>query len=126
MNDKLEHFIGLGIASACFYSIWEVQDSARRVFLWRNLPEWLTGIVCFFRMSATLSYAGDILIVWFSRRILERSHSINATTKDVSIWGCVGQPGRINSRVSRSETRCSTSKAQTGTSQAVSAAGRDG
>lgn len=56
VNDKIQHFIGLGIASACFYSIWEVQDSARRVFLWRNLPEWLTGIVCFFRMLRPLPY----------------------------------------------------------------------
>jgi len=48
LNDKLLHFMCLGIATGIFYFIFDVQDDARRVWFWRHSPVIFTGFVCFF------------------------------------------------------------------------------
>jgi len=47
MNDKLEHFVGLGTATALFYLIFDVEEDARRIWIWRHFPVIATGIMCF-------------------------------------------------------------------------------
>jgi len=48
MNDKILHFICLGIATGIFYFIWDVEEDARRIWIWRNAGTILTSIICFF------------------------------------------------------------------------------
>ncbi|KAI0049946.1 hypothetical protein FA95DRAFT_1514910 [Auriscalpium vulgare] len=47
LNDKLLHFICLGIATGVFYFIFDVEEDARRIWFWRRAPLMLTGVVCF-------------------------------------------------------------------------------
>jgi len=48
LNDKLLHFMCLGIATGIFYFIFDVEDDARRIWFWRHSPLIFTGTVCFF------------------------------------------------------------------------------
>ncbi|KAL0956334.1 hypothetical protein HGRIS_002485 [Hohenbuehelia grisea] len=48
LNDKLLHFICFSIATAVFYFIIDVEEEARRVWLWRHAGLLFTGFVCFF------------------------------------------------------------------------------
>ncbi|KAF8513147.1 hypothetical protein BU17DRAFT_53464 [Hysterangium stoloniferum] len=45
---EILHFICLGVATGVFYFIWDVDDEARRIWIWRNSGLILTGIICFF------------------------------------------------------------------------------
>ncbi|KAF8578022.1 hypothetical protein K439DRAFT_1648899 [Ramaria rubella] len=45
---KILHFLCLGIATGVFYFIWDVDEDARRIWIWRNSGLILTGVVCFF------------------------------------------------------------------------------
>ncbi|PWO01027.1 hypothetical protein FA09DRAFT_292313, partial [Tilletiopsis washingtonensis] len=47
-NDKVLHFVCFLAATALFYMIWDVDEDARRSWLWRNAPLSLTWLVCFF------------------------------------------------------------------------------
>lgn len=47
INDKLLHFICFFFATGLFYFIWDVDEPARRVWIWRNVALLLTWIVCF-------------------------------------------------------------------------------
>ncbi|KAI0066046.1 hypothetical protein BV25DRAFT_1912849 [Artomyces pyxidatus] len=46
MNDKLLHFFCLGIATGVFYFIFDVEEDARRIWIWRTSPLLITGFVC--------------------------------------------------------------------------------
>jgi len=48
LNDKLLHFICLGVATGVFYFIFDVEEDARRIWFWRRSPLIFTGVVCFF------------------------------------------------------------------------------
>nr|VWO98304.1 Zn(2)-C6 fungal-type domain-containing protein [Ganoderma boninense] len=48
LNDKLLHFLCMGLATAVFYFIFDVEEDARRVWFWRSAPLIFTGVVCFF------------------------------------------------------------------------------
>ncbi|KAF9650868.1 hypothetical protein BDM02DRAFT_1211069 [Thelephora ganbajun] len=48
LNDKLLHFMCLGIATGVFYFIFDVENDARRIWFWRYSPVIFTGFVCFF------------------------------------------------------------------------------
>ncbi|KAF9050015.1 hypothetical protein BJ165DRAFT_1525308 [Panaeolus papilionaceus] len=48
LNDKLLHFICFGIATAVFYFIIDVEESARRVWFWRHSSWFTTLFVCCF------------------------------------------------------------------------------
>ncbi|KAI0259267.1 hypothetical protein BC834DRAFT_907250 [Gloeopeniophorella convolvens] len=47
LNDKLLHFVCLGIATGVFYFIFDVEEEYRRIWFWRHSPLILTGVVCF-------------------------------------------------------------------------------
>ncbi|QRW08343.1 hypothetical protein RhiLY_07342 [Ceratobasidium sp. AG-Ba] len=47
MNDKLEHFLGIGTATALFYLIFDVEEDARRIWIWRHSAMIATFIMCF-------------------------------------------------------------------------------
>ncbi|OBZ70859.1 Uncharacterized protein C11E3.10 [Grifola frondosa] len=47
LNDKLLHLFGLCIATGVFYFIFDVEEDARRIWLWRHAPLLFTVIVCF-------------------------------------------------------------------------------
>ncbi|PWN42121.1 hypothetical protein IE81DRAFT_366856 [Ceraceosorus guamensis] len=47
INDKLLHFICFFLATALFYMIWDVDEEARRGWIWRNAPLLLSGVTCF-------------------------------------------------------------------------------
>ncbi|KAJ1304690.1 hypothetical protein OPQ81_005829 [Rhizoctonia solani] len=47
INDKLEHFLGLGTATALFYLIFDVEEDARRIWIWRHFPMIATLVMCF-------------------------------------------------------------------------------
>ncbi|CAE6366036.1 unnamed protein product [Rhizoctonia solani] len=47
INDKLEHFLGLGTATALFYLIFEVEEDARRIWIWRHFSIIATLVMCF-------------------------------------------------------------------------------
>ncbi|KAF9478817.1 hypothetical protein BDN70DRAFT_726669 [Pholiota conissans] len=72
INDKLLHFICFGIATAVFYFIVDVDESARRIWFWRHSTLMFTSFTCFFCggflsevVQATLPYKtfqwGDVL-----------------------------------------------------------------
>ncbi|KAI0633524.1 hypothetical protein C8Q77DRAFT_1115467 [Trametes polyzona] len=48
INDKLLHFLCMGIATGVFYFIFDVEEEARRIWIWRSAPLIISGIVCFF------------------------------------------------------------------------------
>lgn len=48
LNDKLLHFICLGIATGVFYFIFDVEEEARRIWFWRHAGLIFTAFVCFF------------------------------------------------------------------------------
>jgi len=48
LNDKILHFICLAFATGVFYFIWDVDEDARRIWIWRNAGAILTGVICFF------------------------------------------------------------------------------
>ncbi|KAI0645916.1 hypothetical protein C8Q79DRAFT_966999 [Trametes meyenii] len=48
LNDKVLHFLCMGVATAVFYFIFDVEEEARRIWIWRNSPLLISGIVCFF------------------------------------------------------------------------------
>jgi len=48
LNDKILHFICLGVATGVFYFIWDVEEDARRIWFWRNSGVIITGVICFF------------------------------------------------------------------------------
>ncbi|KAN0061717.1 hypothetical protein ACQY0O_005709 [Thecaphora frezii] len=47
LNDKVLHFICFFFATSLFYMIWDVDEAARRVWLWRNAALLLTFVTCF-------------------------------------------------------------------------------
>lgn len=47
INDKLLHFICFFFATGLFYFIWDVDEPARRVWIWRHAALILTWFVCF-------------------------------------------------------------------------------
>lgn len=48
INDKVLHFVCFLVATALFYAIWDVDESARRhSSLWRRIPLILSFVVCF-------------------------------------------------------------------------------
>ncbi|KAA1471781.1 hypothetical protein DENSPDRAFT_837858 [Dentipellis sp. KUC8613] len=47
INDKVLHFVCLGIATGVFYFIWDVEEEARRVWFWRRSALILSLVVCF-------------------------------------------------------------------------------
>ncbi|TFY76880.1 hypothetical protein EWM64_g7133 [Hericium alpestre] len=48
VNDKVLHFFCLGLATALFYFIWDVEEEARRIWFWRRAALILTTVVCVF------------------------------------------------------------------------------
>ncbi|KAI0744206.1 hypothetical protein C8Q80DRAFT_1272775 [Daedaleopsis nitida] len=48
INDKILHFVCMGLATAVFYFIFDVEEDARRIWFWRSSPLIFTGVVCFF------------------------------------------------------------------------------
>lgn len=48
LNDKVLHFLCLGVATGVFYFIFDVEEDARRIWLWRSAPVIFTAITCFF------------------------------------------------------------------------------
>ncbi|KAI0829796.1 hypothetical protein BC628DRAFT_1358804 [Trametes gibbosa] len=48
LNDKVLHFLCMGIATGVFFFIFDVEEEARRIWFWRNAPLIFTGIACFF------------------------------------------------------------------------------
>jgi VanZ family protein len=47
VDDKLLHFICFFFATGLFYCIWDVDEPARRAWIWRHMPLLLTWAVCF-------------------------------------------------------------------------------
>ncbi|EPQ28679.1 uncharacterized protein PFL1_03982 [Pseudozyma flocculosa PF-1] len=47
LNDKVLHFICFFFATSLFYMVWDVDESARRVWIWRNAALLLTFLTCF-------------------------------------------------------------------------------
>ncbi|KAF9010575.1 hypothetical protein BDQ17DRAFT_1299080 [Cyathus striatus] len=47
LNDKLLHFICFCLATAVFYFIIDVEESARRIWFWRHSGLIFTGFICF-------------------------------------------------------------------------------
>lgn len=47
VNDKVMHFFGFMLASGLFYLIWDVDDSARRIWIWRHAVLGLAFVTCF-------------------------------------------------------------------------------
>lgn len=79
-------FFGLGIAAALFYWIFEVEDNARRRhWLLRELPEVLTGIVCFVGGHSVLSLQerGTLNTRLPRRRLLFRNSTEHAAVQDI-------------------------------------------
>ncbi|KAI0746009.1 hypothetical protein C8Q76DRAFT_705724 [Earliella scabrosa] len=48
LNDKILHFVCMGLATGVFYFIFDVEEDARRIWFWRSAPVIFTGVVCFF------------------------------------------------------------------------------
>ncbi|KAF8197850.1 hypothetical protein BJ912DRAFT_46646 [Pholiota molesta] len=48
LNDKILHFLCFGIATAVFYFIVDVDESARRIWFWRHSTLIFTTFTCFF------------------------------------------------------------------------------
>jgi len=48
INDKVLHFVCFTIATGVFYFIFDVDEDARRIWIWRNAGLITTGILCFF------------------------------------------------------------------------------
>ncbi|CAE6419567.1 unnamed protein product [Rhizoctonia solani] len=84
INDKLEHFLGLGTATALFYLIFDVEEDARRIWIWRHFSIIATLIMCFFFGGIVSEIvqsffpnktfqAGDIMVgqlTWVNRGII--------------------------------------------------------
>jgi len=47
INDKILHFVCFGVATGTFVWIWDIDDAARRQFIWRHATAILTGLTCF-------------------------------------------------------------------------------
>ncbi|KZT57762.1 hypothetical protein CALCODRAFT_433787 [Calocera cornea HHB12733] len=47
VNDKVLHFAGLGLATGLVYFIFDVEEDARRIWIWRNAGLLITGFLCF-------------------------------------------------------------------------------
>ncbi|KAE8221469.1 hypothetical protein CF319_g5180 [Tilletia indica] len=47
LNDKVLHFFGFFFATMLFYGMWDVDESARRIWFWRHFPLLLSGVTCF-------------------------------------------------------------------------------
>ncbi|KAF7793911.1 hypothetical protein EIP86_005033 [Pleurotus ostreatoroseus] len=73
LNDKLLHFFCLMLATGIFYFIFDVEEDARRIWIWRSAPLMLTCFMCLFLggvmsefVQAMLPYKefqfGDIVI----------------------------------------------------------------
>jgi len=48
LNDKLLHFLCLGIATGVLFWVFDVDEDSRRIWFWRNAPMIITGVICFF------------------------------------------------------------------------------
>ncbi|KAI5116573.1 hypothetical protein M0805_006730 [Coniferiporia weirii] len=48
LNDKILHLVCLCLATTVFYFIFDVEEDARRIWIWRHAPLILTAIICFF------------------------------------------------------------------------------
>ncbi|EJU04288.1 hypothetical protein DACRYDRAFT_114641 [Dacryopinax primogenitus] len=47
VNDKVMHFVCLGLATGLVYFIFDVEEDARRIWIWRNAGLFITGFLCF-------------------------------------------------------------------------------
>ncbi|KAH8119583.1 hypothetical protein DFH11DRAFT_1849351 [Phellopilus nigrolimitatus] len=47
LNDKIIHLVCLCLATTVFYFIFDVEEEARRIWIWRHSPLILTAIICF-------------------------------------------------------------------------------
>lgn len=47
VNDKVLHFFCLGLATCLVYFIFDVEEDARRIWVWRNAGLLITGFLCF-------------------------------------------------------------------------------
>ncbi|KAL1723942.1 hypothetical protein EV715DRAFT_286002 [Schizophyllum commune] len=48
LNDKLLHFLCFMVATGVFYFIFDVEEEARRIWIWRHAGQIMTGFFCFF------------------------------------------------------------------------------
>lgn len=48
LNDKILHLVCFCIATTVFYFIFDVEEDARRIWIWRHAALILTSIICFF------------------------------------------------------------------------------
>ncbi|KAL5484903.1 hypothetical protein ACEPAI_7545 [Sanghuangporus weigelae] len=48
LNDKILHLVCLCLATTVFYFIFDVEEDARRIWIWRHAPLILTATTCFF------------------------------------------------------------------------------
>ncbi|KAG8928776.1 hypothetical protein FRC03_009160 [Tulasnella sp. 419] len=48
LDDKILHFVCLGLATGVFYFIFDADEDARRIWFWRYAPVIATLIICFF------------------------------------------------------------------------------
>jgi len=61
LNDKILHFICLGIATGLFYWCFEPEEEARRVWFWRHAGLICTFILCFFFGAIMSEYVQSLL-----------------------------------------------------------------
>jgi len=47
VNDKILHFLCLGLATGLVYFIFDVDEEARRIWIWRNAGLLITAFLCF-------------------------------------------------------------------------------
>ncbi|EJD03346.1 uncharacterized protein FOMMEDRAFT_20460 [Fomitiporia mediterranea MF3/22] len=48
LNNKILHLVCLCLATTVFYFIFDVEEDARRIWIWRHAPLILTAVICFF------------------------------------------------------------------------------
>ncbi|KZV59332.1 hypothetical protein PENSPDRAFT_644952 [Peniophora sp. CONT] len=61
VNDKLLHFVCLGLATCVFYFILDVEEDARRIWYWNRSPLIITGFVCIFLGGVISEFVQSLL-----------------------------------------------------------------
>ncbi|CAD6900546.1 unnamed protein product [Tilletia controversa] len=61
LNDKVLHFFGFFFATMLFYGIWDVDESARRIWFWRHFPLLLSSFTCFLMGSIGSEFVQALL-----------------------------------------------------------------
>ncbi|KAI0030804.1 hypothetical protein K488DRAFT_53419 [Vararia minispora EC-137] len=61
VNDKLLHFVCLGLATFLFYFITDVEEDARRIWFWHRAPLILTSFVCLFLGGIASEFVQSLL-----------------------------------------------------------------